>query len=990
MERYEYPAEEKAILERSLVPFAVYQFVDQRVVTLVLSVGFCKLFGYEDKSKAYFDMDNDMYRTTHPDDVGRIADAAYTFATEGGKYETLYRTKNNTGDSYQIIHAIGEHFVTDTGVQLAQVWYTDEGVYVPGEDSEDDRFRQMLNRALHAQSMIRASYYDYLTGLPSMTYFFQLAEAGCRSINEKGGKPAFLFLDLSGMKFFNHKHGFSQGDTLLCSFSKLLAKYFSNENCSRFGQDHFAVYTDAEQIEETIHELFVEWQSTSGNRSLPVRVGVYLTPSADVDVSIACDCAKLACDTLRNSYRSSISYYDKALQMDAEKQHYIVSHLDEALENGWIKAYYQPIVRAVNGRVCDEEALARWDDPVRGLLSPADFIPILEEAKIIYKLDLYVVDRIIEKIKAVRKKGLHVVPQSVNLSRTDFDACDIVGEICRKMDEAKLGRDLLTIEITESIVGSNFEFMKKQVDRFRKLGFQVWMDDFGSGYSSLDVLQSLEFDLIKFDMRFVQELEMEGSAKIVLSELMRMATALGIETVCEGVEKEEHVQFLREIGCAKLQGYYYCKPIPLEKVFERYDKGVQIGFEDPKESAYFESIGRINLYDLAVISGEGDPGLQHYFNNLPMAIFEFRDGKVSVTRSNASYRTLAEKSLGIKASDTKPDFSFVSEEIKNAFVDCMSQKTESARSIFLDEYLPDGSKAHTFLKKIAENPVDGTAAIVLVVLAISREAKSIDFADVAKSLATDYIGLFYVNLKTDEFVEYSSGLGQDNLLAQRNGADFFGLAINEASAFIYKADRNHFTSIFTKENVLKIMDEQGAFNTTLRVVKDHKPMYVHLKATRMENDRYHMIVGVSNIDAQMKEKVNGERVQRAQSLFSIVTALVGEFICVYTVDPETGHYTESRSSSEFEGLGFSKEGEDFFTTTLDYANEYIYEDDREMFCKAFGRENVMRKIAESGEYKLQYRMIFKNKPVDVKMRAVPISDKEGDRLIVGVTKAKKS
>ena len=173
---------------------------------------------------------------------------------------------------------------------------------------------------------------------------------------------------------------------------------------------------------------------------------------------------------------------------------------------------------------------------------------------------------------------------SINLSRSDFDTCDIVEEIIARVDASGIGRDKLTIEITESAVGADFEFIKKQVNRFREQGFAVWMDDFGSGYSSIDLLQSMEFDLIKFDMSFMQRLDEGNNGKIILTELMKMATALGVDTLCEGVETEEQLRFLQEIGCAKLQGYYYCKPITFEtyswRVTQRHPRS---GSKTPKK-----------------------------------------------------------------------------------------------------------------------------------------------------------------------------------------------------------------------------------------------------------------------------------------------------------------------------------------------------------------------------------------------------------------------
>ena len=200
------------------------------------------------------------------------------------------------------------------------------------------------------------------------------------------------------------------------------------------------------------------------------------------------------------------------------------------------------------------------------MLPPDDFIPYLENAGVIYKLDLYVLDEALRKMNILKAAGEKVVPISVNLSRTDFDACDMVEEIRRRVDEAGIGHDMISIEITESIIGSDFDFMKKQVERFQKIGFPVWMDDFGSGYSTLDVLQDIHFDLIKLDMRFMQRFNESEDSRIIVTELIRMAIDLGVDTICEGVETGEEVGFLRNIGCTKFQGYYYGKPAPFEEL----------------------------------------------------------------------------------------------------------------------------------------------------------------------------------------------------------------------------------------------------------------------------------------------------------------------------------------------------------------------------------------------------------------------------------------
>ncbi len=608
MEKYQFDAEQLRMMERMRVPFAVYQFINRRVVTLVLSDGFCSLFGYQNREQAYYDMDHNMYVNDHPDDAARIADMAYRFAVEGGQYNAVYRTRASDGSGWRIIHALGEHVLTPEGVRLAYVWYTDEGAFVPESDAEEQaspkRLGAALSRSLREESVRLGMHYDFLTGLPDMTHFFELAESERDSIRRSGDRPALLFIDLSGMKYYNRRYGFDEGNALLRAFARLLAIYFGNENCSRFGQDYFAALTPAEGLDRALGQLFRDCRELNGGKSLSVRVGVCLMEPDSTSISAACDRAKLACDGMRNLYVSCVKYFDESMQKDADVKRYIIGSFDRALEERWIKVYYQPIVRAVNGRVCDEEALARWEDPEKGPLSPAEFIPILEDARLIYRLDLYVLDRVLEKLKVLRAEGLHLVPQSLNLSRADFEVCDIVEEVRRRVDDSGLPRSPVTIEITESIIGSDFEFMKEQIQRFRDLGFPIWMDDFGSGYSSLDVLQSLRFDLIKFDMNFMRRFNENESGRVILTELMKMAAGLNIDTVCEGVETEEQLRFLREIGCSKLQGFYFCKPIPLSALLARYRSGGQIGFEDPAETGYYESIGRTDLFDLSALTGE--------------------------------------------------------------------------------------------------------------------------------------------------------------------------------------------------------------------------------------------------------------------------------------------------------------------------------------------------------------------------------------------------
>ena len=719
MEKYTYPPQELKTLESLQMPLAVYQFVDKRVGTLALSNGFLWMFDYTDREQAVYDMDHDMYATAHPDDVTRIADAAAQFATAGGVYDIIYRTRTKTSTEYRVIHAHGEHVIRENGARLAYVWYMDEGPYNEKTegDSPEARANQALVAALHEESILRESRYDLLTGLPNLAYFFELAEAGKATLNKAGKYPVMLYMDLNGMKYYNHRNGFAEGDRLLKAFAKVLANNFSNENCCHIGADRFAAFTDETGLAEKLKRLFEEAGQMNGGKSLPVRVGIFSDRMESVPASSAYDRSKIACDQVMKTDASGFCYYSQELRDAANRSSYIITSIDRAISEKWIQVYYQPIVRAVNGKVCDEEALARWIDPAEGFLSPAEFIPYLEAGGLIYKLDLYVLEQVLEKLKAQQEAGLTVVPQSINLSRSDFEVCDIVEEIRKRVDASGIRRDLITIELTESVIGSDFDFMKEQVGRFRELGFPVWMDDFGSGYSSLDVLQSIRFDLIKFDMSFLRKLDEGDSAKIILTELMKMATSLDVDTVCEGVETEAQARFLQEIGCSKLQGYYYCRPIPFEEITERYRKGIQIGFENPEASAYYETVGRISLYDLDMVAGGDEDTFRHAFSTLPMGIIEIRGEEARFVRSNPSYREFMKQSFGIEMSDmVSTFFKYTVPFMFNAAKVCKGQITRT----FFDDRMPDGSIVHSFARRIGTNPVTGCVAIAVAILSVTE------------------------------------------------------------------------------------------------------------------------------------------------------------------------------------------------------------------------------------------------------------------------------
>ena len=720
MERFRYSDEELLLFESSQVPFAVYQFIDKRVVTIALSKGFFELFGYEgyDKKDIYELMDNNMYRDTHPDDMASLGDAAYRFATEGGTYDVIYRSKKD--GEYRIIHAYGRHIYKEDGTRLAFVWYTDQGAFVGDGKKEKDGILNALKNQLAERSISIKAGHDYLTGLPSMTYFFELADVGCANIRKSGKTPVILFTDFGGMKVYNQKYGLEEGDRFLKAFSEEIIGIFSHENCSRFSADHFCIFTDEEKAYEAAAILIANNSKTETGKKMPLRIGMYIYNDVSISVSGACDRAKLACDSGRKNFNSKLYLFDKDMMTAIEERQYLVENLDRAISKGWIKVFYQPIIRTANGRVCHEEALARWIDPDKGFLSPATFIPALEETNTIYKLDLFVLDTVLKKMSDQADSGLYVVPESINLSRSDFYTCDIVEEVRKRVDDAGVSRNKVIIEITESIVADDVDYMIREIGRFKELGFEVWMDDYGSGYSSPMILQKVPFDLIKIDMLFVRQMDDSEKAKIVLTEIVRMAMSLGLDTVAEGVETKAQADFLKNIGCTMLQGFYFCKAISLEEIIERNKKGIQIGFENPDESDYYAQLGKVNLYNLSLSSRDGE---QHtdYFDTWPMVMVECKGDRIRGVRSNITFKNYIK--------DNFPGFEDKTELVASDFLDKPGMRSinsvlmcaEDGKRVIVDDVTLTGKTIQILVWRIAVNPVTKVAAVMVAVLSSAGE-----------------------------------------------------------------------------------------------------------------------------------------------------------------------------------------------------------------------------------------------------------------------------
>lgn len=385
-------------------------------------------------------------------------------------------------------------------------------------------------------------------------------------------------------------------------------------------------------------------------------------------------------------------------------EQYIVNNFESALEKGYVKAYYQPVIRTLTERICSVEALARWQDPVAGLLSPFLFINVLEKYHLIHKLDLAILDNICITYNEMRNQGLPLHPFSINLSRLDFDEIDMLDAISKTLDKHNVPSTAIHIEITESVMLDNTAYFRRIFDSFHDAGFAIFMDDFGSGYSSLNMLKDYSFDVLKIDMRFLSDIGIRS--KKILASVMNMAKAIGMHTLAEGVETKEQMTFLRNIGCEMLQGFYYAKPMD-GALYVKYVSESKLSVEDPAENHYWNAVGQINflspdpLYDLTTEQLEsGDYGFIRE-NSTALALIEQTGKHVELLYCNDAYKNGLQR-IGFNSPD---DMIAAINNIDGAYYPNMNEQVYTSiktGEVIKEDHLINGIYFTYYTKCIAE------------------------------------------------------------------------------------------------------------------------------------------------------------------------------------------------------------------------------------------------------------------------------------------------
>ena len=496
-------------------------------------------------------------------------------------------------------------------------------------------FTDIHSNVIKQRRLAQMSEFDDFTGLSNRQGFEKMVNAVLLD-DEEGviaGEYAMACFDVLRFKAVNDLFGADVGDKLILHIADVLSENVSEGDIiSHPGSDRFMFFARAkgERLQKMVDKILTDISDFDVPFEIACNMGIYVTGGKVHSVDTMIDRAVLAQSKIKGSYTIKYNYYTEELRNTMLGEQEIVGMMSAALANKHFIVYYQPQYNHSTGMLLGAEALVRWKHPEKGIISPGVFIPIFERNGFITKLDLYVFEQVCAFLRKCIDNDIYAVPISTNFSRHDIFLPNFV----ESLEEIRTRYDVpvkyLRVEITESAVMGSSTAVNQVVQKLHDYGYVVEMDDFGSGYSSLNVLKDIELDVIKLDMMFMSEHSESKKGGTILSSIVRMAKWLRMPVIAEGVETIKQADFLRSIGCNYIQGYLYSRPIPEEEFVEMLS-GNTVGIAVPQ----MRLIDTFNSCDF------WDPRSQEtlIFSNYvgAAAIFDYHDGKMEILRVNQKY-----------------------------------------------------------------------------------------------------------------------------------------------------------------------------------------------------------------------------------------------------------------------------------------------------------------------------------------------------------------
>lgn len=421
---------------------------------------------------------------------------------------------------------------------------------------------------------------DKITSLADYDSFINCLQDEINKLND--GILAVVYEDIKYFKYFNDTYGYKRGDELLARMARLSAENEKGVICgSRVVSDNIVWILKFDK--GTPLDIYAMIAETTANREKILReefdctrirlaVGVFLIDkdNKNINPETAVSNANLARKKAKEAGSNSVAFFKDEMADTLNRELEIISSIDNAIETKEFMAYYQPKVSSEDKNIIGAEALVRWKKDGK-FIFPDQFIPAIERSRQIIEVDYYMYKEVFAFIRKRLDAGLKVVPISLNVSRQHMKHLEIIDYVKGLLEEYKIPTEYLEFELTETVCMEDTKNAMQFIDSFHEMGIKVSMDDFGSGFSSLNLLSEMPLDIIKLDRCFLHSNELQKKEKIVLSNIIKMATELEMTSLCEGVETEQQSDFLKEIGCNILQGYYFARPLPEEDFVNMLD-----------------------------------------------------------------------------------------------------------------------------------------------------------------------------------------------------------------------------------------------------------------------------------------------------------------------------------------------------------------------------------------------------------------------------------
>lgn len=573
---YKIPDDIRSTYESLTAPIVILTPVEEISEPILVSDGFLELHGMNRElfEKSFNGkLPGNLLEKVHPDDVAKLKYLTERFVREGAEYDVIFRARRS--DGYHMIHAVGSRQALPDGTTVPLI------VYLDMNEHEEVATQLSAKTQLFRKNDF---FSDPLTGLPNINYLHKYGKDRVYDMRSREITPVVVYFDIDSMQSYNTQYGFEKGDELLKLVANILKEAFHDGLLARGADDHFILigeHSDDSTLASTIKAANDRIISEAFGNTTGIHAGICVCRDG-MSVMEALDRSRRANKILGEDLNVCYRFFNPVDDDQFLNERYIIENFREALDRQWIKIYYQGFVRLDSRKYYGFEALARWVDPVRGIIPPSDFIPALEKYHMTHDLDLYMIDQVCKEIKRRYDVGFTLLPVSVNFSRRDFDYIDVASELNRIIDEYNIGqygidKSYFVIEITERDMAMGSEAFYEQLARIRKNGYKLWIDDFGSGYSSLNVFSRFDVDLIKFDMELLRNLDGHGGAnREIIKAMIGVSRKLGVHTLCEGMETKEQEIFLKEAGCELAQGYLSHKPEPLENMIYRKNIGIPV------------------------------------------------------------------------------------------------------------------------------------------------------------------------------------------------------------------------------------------------------------------------------------------------------------------------------------------------------------------------------------------------------------------------------